>query len=375
MKMCDPCYFAKFTMKESMADESKGVNHPPTPSGMDYIKASSFMNKQLNETVKTTTLSPEAKPFEPSKPSFIVVSSYKNPSGSCNIPVFPTKRTCCLPLSTLHQYFPLATGLHYNNIQQQLVTVATVGNYSIVQGRIEISQKMFCIPFLGSNFQYFVTESEDFVENKSYSEALVNGTAEELVRNIRVKMTRTVTDIEILEKEIAQMQQRKSWENRLVDEIIRKKNVANETPIDEVTDKVDVENSNIDENRNIPNLSVEQSQVKGEILSSGEGPSKSTIGIGIRSSVRVNRILDSFLRRGKLRDTFAGVKTIPKNDLIDDYGFSDSDEDAVVRVDSIVEEAKNDKTSGKPGPDQPKLDNTCISVSTRPRCVRRVIRK
>ena len=332
---------------------------------MDNFSVYTFFNKHGDESVKTISLRAEAKPFEPREPSFIVVFSFKNPSVSYQIPVFPTKRTCCLSLSTLHQYFPLATRMHYNNIQKQLVTVATVCNYSIVQGRIEVSQKMFCIPFLGSNFQYFVTESEDFIENKSRSEALSNGAAEDIARNIRVKMTRTVTDIEVLEKAISQLQQRKLWEERLVDEIIRKKNDnSSETRLDELTDQVEVEGPNVDENGNQTNLSFEQSKVKKEFVDFGKELTKSS-----RSSISDKSLT------GRTEGYAFKDKPNSERNFMDDYGFSDSDEDMFVNVNSVVEEVKNDENAGEPICEQQKLENASISVSTRPRCVKRLVRK
>ena len=369
--MSDPCYFTKFTLKDYLAGQQKEVSHPPIPSGMDYIRANAFLNKQVNESAKTSiSLSAEAKPFEPRKPSFIVVFSFKNPSVSYEIPVFPSKRTCCLPLSTLHQYFPLATSMHYNNIQQQLVTVATVGNYSIVQGRIEVSQKMFCIPFLGSNFQYFVTESEDIEENRSCSKAPMNGEAEVIARNIRAKLTTALTDMELLEKEIAQLQQRIALEDSLVDEIISKERDDDdciETILDESTDQVDVEGPYTNENGNQTNLGLEQPHVKQEFVDFVEDPTKSSLVIGSSLSVKSMAVRTdeyAFKGNGKCERNF-----------MDDYGFSDSDEDMIVNVNSVVEEVKNDESIGEPEPIQQKFDNAGISVSTRPRCIRRVVRK
>ena len=131
------------------------------------------------------------------------------PTVSYQIPVVSSY----LPLSTLRQYFPLATSMHYIT-SQQMITLASSSNYSIMVDGVELSYKKFCIPFQASDVNYFVTEDRD-LELKESQEAELDELVE-CSRNTKATLSRSLAEVQKIEELVIQMKIRTNLGTRTV---------------------------------------------------------------------------------------------------------------------------------------------------------------
>ena len=152
-----------FTLKDYIASLVKKEDcSPPPPKARDYVKA---LTKEGKGKSKEFSLSPEAKPFRPLKPSYISVSSLSSPAVSYSIPVFSSS----IPLCFLREFFPQATRMHYI-IDQQVVTLATIN--TMVDG-MELSDQKFLLPH--PHIHYYVTEDMEVVTQEALMDEALKG--------------------------------------------------------------------------------------------------------------------------------------------------------------------------------------------------------
>ena len=374
--MDQPHYLSKFTLSDYIAGIVKKETSPPPPSDRDFIRAAKKVERGSGSPKSSSPLSAQADLFQPSRspssplsalantfqpsrsPSYISVASLTSPSVSYQIPVVSSY----LPLSTLRQYFPLATSMHYKT-SQQMITLAMSSNYSIMVDGVELSYKKFCIPFQEFDVTYFITEDRDLVVKEPRE-----GELDELVefmRNIHATMSNSLAEVQRMEELVIQIKMRSNLGLRTMDGSKKKSDMASvEVPNQRYVDVL--ENVYIVEDIGIPKQ--EQKQLLEECL----GHDEESL---IKSALAQDRVGDQDLHV-KSDDE----KMVHDNHFVDDYGFSDNDddiEDELTTLISVMNKVKNsdvDETS-PPDPDITRSSlqqlDSC-SLSSRPRCVKRI---
>jgi len=348
-----------FTLKDyiaSLVKKEDCSSPPPPPKPRDFDDA---LTKEGKGKSKEFSLSPEARPFLPLKPSYISVSSLSSPAVSYSIPVFSSS----LPLCFLREFFPQATRMHYI-IDQQMVTLATINSYAMVDGmELELSDQKFLLPHLQPHIQYYVTDDmEEVVTKETLMDEALKG-----VRGIRDKMKTVLADVDALEEKVLRLQTQAQGKMNESSMMISNGHICVANTEDVFTNQV-----NVDENSH-HNYGREYAELREECL----GDEKESD----MKSVLTDVIVDYMnpVEMGGTDDNTAVVEKKCFDDntaavekkCIDDYGFSDSDDDnseqVLGKVDSIHVAESRVETSLSPR----KLDS--CSLSSRPRCVRRVM--
>eukprot|EP00092_Neocalanus_flemingeri_P040085 GFUD01043660.1.p1 GENE.GFUD01043660.1~~GFUD01043660.1.p1 ORF type:complete len:380 (+),score=127.88 GFUD01043660.1:45-1184(+) len=168
-----------YTLKDFIAEIVKKVKTEKSPSHLS-VTAPSFHPKVTTPCISVTSL------VSPSLPYLVPVPSSQ------------------LPLSILHQYFPLATALHYIS-GQELVTLARSSRYTITEGRVALSHQAFCIPFMDTEVTYVVTEKGNLgtlEEGDSFMDEIVS-----CVRNFKAGLRARLTEVERMEELVSQVQE------------------------------------------------------------------------------------------------------------------------------------------------------------------------
>ena len=377
--MDQPHYLSKFTLSDYIAGIVKKETSPPPPSARDFIRAAKKVERGSGSPKSSSPLSAQADLFQPSRypssplsalantfqpsrsPSYISVASLTSPSVFFQIPVVSSY----LPLSTLRQYFPLATSMHYIT-SQQMITLAMSSNYFIMVDGVELSYKKFCIPFQESDVTYFITEDRDLVV-KEPREGELNELVE-FMRNIHATVSSSLAEVQKMEELVIQMKMRSNLGTRTMDSSKKKSDMASvEVPNQRYVDVL--ENVYIVEDIGIPKQ--EQAQLLEECLGHEE---EAPLDI----SALAQDSVDSQEHNVECKDSTE--KMVDDDNCVDDYGFSDTDEnsaDEFPSLSSVVTKVVNsdvDETS-PPDPDttrsSPQQSDSC-SLSSRPRCVKRI---
>jgi len=358
--MSQTAYLSKFTLKDYIAGLVKKDNNPPPPSTRDYIKAiKSEGSKQPRPSV--SSLSPEAKPFLPMQPSYILVSSSSTPPISFSIPVYSSS----LPLSTLRQYFPLATSMHYFN-NSQMITLATVKNYDMISEGIEFGQEEFCIPDF--SHRYFVEDIKEAVELR-----LCEASDEDVltrVESLQVSLSTMLTEVGRLESDVSEL-------HKLLTAQIARSLVINE--------KVSSNSDNGNEYDSKHNY-YEVDNINGRDMVSRTMDQAEMLGSVNKESALVDGFGDTVDKHLPLIQVCDSDNLVLNNrKYVDDYGFSDSDNDddgyraivdlkeEKVDINDIVKECNNLPSPVESVSASSRESESC-SLSSRPRCVRRVVR-
>lgn len=362
--MAQPHYLSKYTLRDYISEIVKKEASPPPPSSRDYIRAA----KKEFKVKASAQLSAEARPFQSKKsPSCISVTSLVSPTQIFQVPVYSSY----LPLSTLRQYFPLATNLHYIT-DQQLITLAMSNNFTMIVDGVELSNQKFCIPFLETEVTYLVTEDRDLVRNEeceSVMDDIVN-----FVRNIHVKMSDSLAEVERMEDLIIQLQSQvkkkaeedSSWHNATT-------GVMNEASVDGLENVYVVEH--------IVKQGHESLQFMEECLVLKEDLQVDSVVADVSvSEVEEVSVEESTEAVNEVKISVNSLYDKNQN-YDDDYGFSDTEDDdsdvftSVGTVLAKTEDKHSDlfkKPASPPSPVSPQQVDTS-SLSSRPRCVKRIL--
>jgi len=320
---------------------------------------------------KEVSLSPEARPFLPLKPSYISVSSLSSPAVSYSIPVVSSS----LPLCSLREVFPQATRMHYM-IDQQIVTLATINSYAMVDGmELELSDQKFLLP--DPCIHYYVTEDTEVVTKEILMDEALKG-----VRGIRAKMKKVLADVDALEEKVLHLQtqaEAKMNESSMM--------ISNGHINYVATAKEDVFTYKMnDEDEKIHHNYVRECHA--DLLEECLGDEKESDMKYVLTDVIVND-MNPFEMGGtdeniavvekKCLDDITAVEkkciddntTVIEKKCIDDYGFSDGDDDNSEQVLKKVDSIHVAETRAETSLSSRKLDS--CSLSSRPRCVRRVM--
>eukprot|EP00092_Neocalanus_flemingeri_P029763 GFUD01032311.1.p1 GENE.GFUD01032311.1~~GFUD01032311.1.p1 ORF type:complete len:299 (-),score=112.77 GFUD01032311.1:291-1187(-) len=194
-------YLSTYTLKDFIAEKVTSTqspnkkSSPPPPSQKDFLSAA----KKVSIEKSPSLLSVTAPSFHPKVTTpCISVTSLVSPSLPSLVPV-PSSQ---LPLSILHQYFPLATALHYIS-GQELVTLARSSRYTITEGKVALSHQAFCIPFMDTEVTYVVTEKGYLgtpEEGDSFMDEIVS-----CVRNFKAGLRARLTEVERMEELVSQV--------------------------------------------------------------------------------------------------------------------------------------------------------------------------
>jgi len=369
--MSRSAYFSKFTLKDYIASLVKKDSDPPAPSTRDYIKAIRCEERK-QPRVSVSSLSPEAKPFLPMQPFYILVSSLstRTPPVTFSIPMYSSS----LPISTLRQYFPLAASMHYF-INSELFTLATVKNYDIRGEGVEIGQEEFCIPDFCHH--YFVANSEEAVDLGLRKTPAEGQEVLMCVESLQVRLRTTMTELGKLEKVVSELHQ-----------LLRTESERKQVLIDEGESNAGIVH---DSNQNY--LEVDDENARNEISR------KSTMDqaevFGLMNVIKDSELIDGsedinsadkHLASEKELNLSVSDNLMQDRNYVDDYGFSDSDIDddgylanadlkeENVEINDIVDECKKVPSLVKSdSPPSRELESCCLS--SRPRCVRRAVRK
>eukprot|EP00092_Neocalanus_flemingeri_P024349 GFUD01026405.1.p1 GENE.GFUD01026405.1~~GFUD01026405.1.p1 ORF type:complete len:381 (-),score=129.50 GFUD01026405.1:12-1154(-) len=366
-----------YTLKDFIAEIVKKVRTEKSPSHLS-VTAPSFHPKVTTPCISVTSL------VSPSLPSLVPVPSSQ------------------LPLSILHQYFPLATALHYIS-GQELVTLARSSRYTITEGRVALSDQAFCIPFMDTEVTYVVTEKGDNLGTLEEGDSVVDEIVS-CVRNFKAGLRVRLTEVERMEELLRQVQEMRN---------MRDKNKDLVTPDSYKVLEADV-----------PDLALDGQACPAGLVTGVEsgddrkqqGPE---LGRFVNKEVTKNyfEVLERYpVKKASeqyLEETFN--KSLRNQDghhnIVDDYGFSDTEDDisdvnnadlswkAVSPIndkdvkylkDLIVEKVSDHKVQQFEAPSQmktviqqpifPEKSFTPVSLhspdksspSTRPRCVRRI---
>jgi len=358
--MAQPHYLSKYTLQDYISEIVKKEASPPPPSSRDYIRAA----KKESKMKATYPLSAEAPPFQSKKfPSYISVASIVSPSQIFQVPVCSSY----LPLSTLRQYFPLATNLHYI-IDQQMITLAVSNQFTMIVDGVELSNQKFCIPFLGTEVTYLVTEDRDLVRNEQSQ--LVLDDLVNFVRNIHVKMSDSLAEVEKMEGIIVQLQ------SHMVKEV----DSSSISAVTEVMNEAFVgglENVYVVENLAMQGQESLQFMEECLVLNEDSQVDSVVADVGFSELEKASNVPTEAVNEIK---TSVNSTSDKNRNYIDDYGFSDTEEDesdnVFTSVNSVlaISENKPSDIFKKPAlpPVSPQQVETS-SLSSRPRCVKRIL--
>jgi len=350
--MRQPTYFSKFTLKDYIAGLVRKDSEPSSTE--DYMKA--LDRHEEKSELTSSSLSADARPFRPLKTFNILVSSKKS-DISFTIPVFSDT----LSITTLRQYFPLATSMYFIE-NGQMITLATSKNYNIVLDTgTEVSEMNFCIP--NSCHRYFVSEHVE-VARHGLCETAMEG-AVKCVEGIKYKLSSTMAEVKKLEEEVKEVL--KLLRDQ-AGETILNMNVANADAYHE-GNHVELVNAS---NDHVAGMGCTLSLVESEskyVSASTEG-SYGKKDLALKEDV---------------------VLAVDEKKNVDDYGFSDTDIDDDIDVVTakdvdckrVKEDSENDveveKSSRSSSPVNAvgvlRFKSESCSLSSRPRCVRRVVGK
>jgi len=354
--MRQPTYFSKFTLKDYIAGLVRKDSEPL--STKDYMKA---LNRHEEKSeYANSSLSADARPFLPLKTFNILVSSKKS-DISFTIPVFSDT----LSITTLRQYFPLATSMYFIE-NGQMITLATSKNYNIeLNTGTEVSELNFCIP--DSGHRYFVSEHDEVARHGLYETAMEG--AVKCVEGIKYKLSSTMAEVKKLEEEVKEVL--KLLRDQ-AGETILNMNVANADAYHEGNHVKLVDAYNDRVAGMGCTLSLIESESK-YVSASTEG-SYGKKDLALKEDVVASDVL-----------------AVDEKKNVDDYGFSDTDIDDDIDVVTakdvdckrVKEDSKNDveveKSSRSSSPVDavgvPRFKSESCSLSSRPRCVRRVVGK
>jgi len=362
--MAQPHYLSKYTLRDYISEIVKKEASPPPPSSRDYMRAA----KKESKVKATSPLSAEAPPFQSKKsPSYISITSLVSPTQTFQVPVYSSY----LPLSTLRQYFPLATNLHYIT-DQEMITLAMSNNFTMIVDGVELSHQKFCIPFLGTEVTYLVTEDRDLVrkeECESVMDDLVN-----FVRNIHVKMSDSLAEVGRMEGLIIQLQSQVKKKAEVDSSCCNATTaVMNEAYVDGLENVYVVEN--------LVKQGPESLQFMEECLVVTEDPQVDSVVADVSASEVVKVFIEESTEAvNKVKTSVNSLKDKNQN-YVDDYGFSDTEDDdtsddVFTSVDSVLTKTENKSSDlfKKPAssPVSPQQIDTS-SLSSRPRCVKRIL--
>ena len=368
--MRQPIYQREFTLKDYIAGLVRKDGVSTSSSTRDYIKA--LDNYESEAKSYRSSLSAEAKSFVPIKPVYILVSSL-NSNISYSIPVLSD----FLPLSILHQFFPLATSMHYFD-NGQMITLATAKNYNT---GTEFSQLEFCIP--DSCHQYFVSEHDEVDRNDHYETFVEDAVM--CVEGIEHKLSSTMAQVEKLMEEVIGLQ--KLLKDQQIARTILKMNNEVSLPnyeyvCDMSQNLLEAEDTYYGDYVENSNACSEHTLVKKYNLDPKESELKYVFTEA--SSLEMEKDLLDKNKVGVSDNLEAGDKK-----YVDDYGFSDTDIDdeidvfSVKSVDCKVEKVdikcyvndgqkRNRSSSPRKEVSDLPLKSESFSFSCRPKCVRRV---
>jgi len=370
--MLQPKYFSKFTLKDYIAGLVRKDSEPS--STKDYLHA--LDSYEEKPKYSSSSLSAEARPFLPLKTVYILVSSKKS-DISFTIPVF----SYTLSITTLRQYFPLATSMYFIE-NGQMITLATSKNHNIVVNTVtELSELNFCIP--DSSHRYFVSEHDEVAWHGLYETAMEG--AVKCVEGIKDKLTSTMAEVKKLEEEVKELL--KLLRENADETFVNMNNNVN-TPNNQCVYDI---NQNYIESADtfgdgdyvqLVHTSSEHSAGMGCSLSLKESAFKN-VSTEVSYTVKDLGVKDEVVSSDEL--------VVEEKKYVDDYGFSDTDIDENIDVVTVKDvdckEVKEDnrygieveKSSRNSSPvdavSVPRFKSESCSLSSRPRCVRRVVGK
>jgi len=382
--MRHPTYLSKFTLKDYIAglvrkdseDQDNSNSYSLSAEARPFLPLKTSLSAEASPfpTLKSS-LSAEAKPFLPLKTFSILVSSLES-NISFTIPVFSNS----LSVSTLRQYFPLATNMNY--IQNgQMITVATSKNYNTEMNTdTELTELKFCIP--DSCHQYFVSEHGEVEVDRHRLCKTTMEDAAKCVEGIKHKLKSTMAEVKKLEEEVSELLRLLSDEAG--DTFLKMNNMVNLPNNNEFAYYT---NQNYTEAVDAHTYGVDVELV--------HTSSEHAVGMGCSLSLKESELHDTSPVESELavKEEVAASDdlVVEEKKYFEDYGFSDTDSDDAIDVvtckDVDCKEVKEDnrcnveveKSNLSSSPldafSVPLFKSESCSLSSRPRCVRRVVGK
>jgi len=265
----------------------------------------------------------------------------------------------------------------------QMITLATSKNYNIVLNTgTEVSEMNFCIP--DSCYRYFVSEHDE-VARQGLCETAMEG-AVKCVEGIKDKLSSTMAEVKKLEEEVKELL--KLLRDQAGETILNMNSMVN-VPNNQYVNDVNQNIESVDaygEGYHVKLVYTSNDHVAGMecslnlIESESKYVSVSTEGSYVEKDLALKK------------DVVASdVLAVDEKKNVDDYGFSDTDIDDDIDVVTakdvdckrVKEDSKNDvkveKSSRSSSPVDavgvPRFKSESCSLSSRPRCVRRVVGK
>jgi len=380
--MRHPTYLSKFTLKDYIAglvrkdseDQDNSNSYSLSAEARPFLPLKTSLSAEASPfpTLKSS-LSAEAKPFLPLKTFSILVSSLES-NISFTIPVFSNS----LSVSTLRQYFPLATNMNY--IQNgQMITVATSKNYNTEMNTdTELTELKFCIP--DSCHQYFVSEhGEVEVDRHRLCKTTMEDTAK-CVEGIKHRLKSTMAEVKKLEEEVSELL--KLFNDEAGETFLKMNNMVN------------LQNNEFAYCIN-QNIEAVNAYTNGDDVELVHTSSEHAVGIRCSLGLKEFELYDTSPAEKELavKEEVAASDdlVVEEKKYFEDYGFSDTDSDDAIDVvtckDVDCKEVKEDnrcnveveKSNLSSSPldafSVPLFKSESCSLSSRPRCVRRVVGK
>jgi len=368
--MREPAYCSKFTLKDYLVRKDSELPRPPS-STKDYMQELNSHEEKSKSC--SSSLSAEARPFLPLK-TYILVSSQKS-DLSFSLPV----SSDTLSISTLRQYFPLATSMYFID-NGQMITLATSKKCNTVMNTgTEFSELNFCIP--DSCHQYFVLEQDEFGRHGLCETSMEE--AVKCVEGIKYKLSSTMAEMKKLEEEVKELLN--LLRDQAGDTFWKLNNMANDPNNQYYVYDI---NQNYSESAD--------AYRDGDHVEIVHTSNEYAAGMGCSLSHKESRL--KFVSSEAEEDLAMKEEVVTSHDLVvdekkyvDDYGFSDTDiDDDIYDVTAKNVDCKKviqgnsryvevDKISSSSAPVDavivPRYKSESCSLSSRPRCVRRVVGK